>query len=301
MDAITTWTAMSAVGTVCLGGATLWLAGTTKSLVRRNTELVEEGKLSREQWTSMALGATMARLDAKAPPIDLLLGRLSPDPLYPGQMLGADASPVPAGSTWTFDRDHNVKLAVRVEFAVINRAERSVRVDISGARLIRTHASYEESGESIETNVSLVLPPSATVERSLESVKTLKEWAADYYRLQAGSLPSLDDVAKVDVHDYDDNGVTDTWAFALMGSPIVPIEGNQAGWKLRPSGDEKIAFLDSGARTRLRTYYLSRSADIKLPRPDAVQRYEDVVEEEMRAKYPGLFAESETSSEKIAS
>lgn len=237
----------------------------------------------------MAIESARTRLDTKAPAVDLhVTGLLGP--LLPPTLPGGRANPAPADSRWTFSADEQVVLALRREFVISNRSPRSVRVEVRGSRLVQLgRPGSDERPEFYREELSSKLDPGGNWAVSMEALKTLKQWAQDYDMLAAGQEPRAAAVAMVDVHDDDDNGTTDSWMLLLVGSPIVPIAGNNAGWQLRPLHDPLVGYFLDGAPTRSRTYFLSRSGGVLLPQPPELERYYQEKDTERRRAHPELF------------
>lgn len=278
--------ALGGAATGALALATAW----SSELTRR---LVKEGKLSRDQWTAIAVDSARTRLDQNAATVDLTYGEFT-GPLLPSTMLDGRANPCPPATTWNFPRDQQTMLAVRSAMKLTNSSEKIVYGKAVGAILIE---SIPNSGERVlDTEHSFSLSPGQAWSFWLEARAPLAEWALNYKYAEAGEVghtPAWGSVW-ITVHDDNDNGVDDWWYPMLIGTPIVPIKDVAAGWRLRPPGDPKTVYFDSGpAPQRSRTYWLSRSQSMVLPQPPALAAHYAEMEKKNKKRREQLTAELE--------
>ena len=269
--------------------ATLALAAGTFYLAKKNRDLVVESKLARDQWTSIAIEAARTRLDAKAPAVDLTIGAIGP-PLIPSA--DGNAEPCPPDQIWTFDRDENQVLLLRCEVSLTNSGPKRVHLKVRGFRAFKIGSDGKE--EYSET-FTVTLASGERWTFWLEAWCTLKNWADNYQRAEAGRPMKYFGVAMIDAYEDDDNGVTDWWWPILKGAPIMPIPGNAAGWQLRPASDPRTAFLQDDPPSRGRTYWLSRSQNKVLPLPPLLEEHYRKLEEKRRRENPDLYAIIEQS------
>jgi hypothetical protein len=288
VDATTIWAAVTGGGTLLLGTATVWLAASTRSLV-------QEGKLSRAHWEAMSNEAARARLDAKAPKVEL---RLSPArrPFLPSAY--GFAQPCPENQSWTFDRDENERLLLRCSARLINSGETSVSVRIcaNGDGLVSPAQSDTGLPEPRSKVMTARLQPSRAVDFTIEANYTLKDWAQGWESRFADATPTPNMLVYVEVDDGDDNGVVDWWAVLLSGTPIGPVQGNRAEWRLRPENDQFIVFVTAESRQRHRDYYLSRRARLAVPElPSQGTSYGEIdrLRREVHAELYGASSESQ--------
>jgi hypothetical protein len=265
--------------------ATLALAAGTFYLAKKNRDLVKESKLARDQWTSMAIETARTRLDAKAPSVDLTVGAITP-PLIPSTD-GGKAVPCPPGQRWTFDRDEKEVLLVRCEVGLVNSGPKTAYIKVRGFRALQIASDGEEEyGDTF----AMTLPSGQRWAFWIEACLTLKDWAENHRRAEAGQPMKYFGMAMIDAYDDDDNGVTDWWWPILTGAPIMPIPGDTADWQLRPSTDPLAAHLQEDTPARGRTYWLSRSQNKMLPLPPDLEEHYKELEQKRRRENPDLYA-----------
>lgn len=224
-----------------------------------------ESVQAREQWTALAIDTARARLDAKAPHVDVTLIELTRPLLNIGGIPGGGAGPVPDGNVWTLPAQNGL-LVLRAKLAVTNRGVHSAYTRIKGD-LIREDQPNPPTEDYRQRAVKL--DPGETYQFFIEASHPIEKWVENYSETpEIGSgLDHLGSVT-ITVSDDHDNGVDDAWEVAITGSPIIPYRRDPNAWQLRPMSDERRrAWLCDGTPQRTRTYWVSRSARAELPKP----------------------------------
>ena len=280
------------VATLLLAGGTFWLAW-------KNRALVIESEKARGQWTALALDTARARLDSKAPVVDLTISDTT-GPLLPSTVYGGVANPCPPSQRWIFPRDEGQVLMVRCKVTLTNHGKKTVHAKVIGSmilRIVQSNVIGQDSGEWYVPDAGLEdsILPGESLSFWLEARHTVKKWSENEQQGVKGR--HFGGIAQITVRDDDDNGVDDSWIPMLTDTPIEPEPGNDSGWQLRPAADPPRAYVEGGVPQRNRTYWLSRSMKKQLPLPAELQAHYDEVEAKRREEHPGLF-EAQVGREK---
>ena len=128
--------------------------------------------------------------------------------------------------------------------------------------IITLHGPARFGGVHTMGGDRFALLPGDSADFSFEDGRTVAEWAEGWKRRQeAPNEPRL--FLEVIVMDQFDDGIVDKTEVLMGGYPIVPIEGNDAGWIVRGlphvALDQVAAKVWSAVMPTRRRYFRSRA------------------------------------------
>jgi hypothetical protein len=240
----------------------------------------------------MSIEAARARLDAKAPEVDLLLSPTK-RPLLPSAY--GFAQSCPENQTWTFEQDEDQRLLLRCRASVVNNGSKAVTARIrtlAPRGLVQPAESETGPPEPRVDELVARLAPTEVLTFDIEADYIVKEWAEGHEKRSQQQPPTPSTLAYIEVDDGDDNGVTDWWSALLSGCPIMPVPGNLAQWRLRPEQDPSRVFVTPDSRQRKRDYYLSRGSGVVLSPPPKLAAQLEELKRLRRKAHPELYGEN---------
>ncbi|NEB04342.1 hypothetical protein [Streptomyces sp. SID13726] len=241
---------------IAVGGGTLFLAITTAWLARRTKQAVDEAAETRQLSLTVAVDAVRSRLDQSAPTVEVELEEIDwPPSADERNPAGYFYRPVDA-TRHKFSLGPIQDLALVAHLVIRNRSDQAVRVECEG--------DFFDLNAPFPSRAPFRIDPGSKIDLTVQRAMSIAQWGALW-----GESKEVDtgDFLRIHIDDMRENGVTDSWTLHLHGTPVR--RGNPDGWRLAETKDAaRLAFrLDPGVRT----YFLSRTRDERLPVIDASQ------------------------------
>lgn len=221
--------------------------------------------------TAMAVDAARARLDMEAPQIEVTVSGPTKNPQ--GVVHGGGASnewPLDAGP-FHFPRDEGLDKSLIVTFLVHIVAHGSRPVGVRCRGDLYVAANKPEKATTFELHPGPNMPSGVhEYQVVLRLQQTSGKWSENY-RAHVEGRP-LPHVARgvIEVADYRDHGIIDTWEVSFGAWPIEPEPDLDGQWRLtwaNPNEAHPQWTEHDQHPLAARSYWQSRSQGTKLPEP----------------------------------
>jgi hypothetical protein len=251
------WTALSASATAAAFLAVAW-----QSVLTRNAVKVAQDALIASE--AVALDAARTRLDGHAPHVGMRMTDVPWRPLAwtpTGMPVGA----WPTGYEWHFPAKENERIVLQARIAMKNLGGSHLSVDYDG------DLCFAVANRALRASSNLISPHEEISNLYLQKDFTVKELSENYQAREEGRPLPHKVTGAISIHDGRDNGVTDTWKFALTGCPVQPDENRGSVWLIASDliidGTEPNPLNFTLQPPRQRTYWISRERQVRLPEP----------------------------------
>lgn len=250
------------------GGLIAWQSYETRRTARAANEGTDIARRSLQVSSDVALEAFKARLDARAPRLNVSAAPTANERARHNPGGRTDT----LGEAWPLERefrrteDDYQYLAMGAQYEVLNEGDSTVEISVGGDIFwLRPDIS---AVDQLPGNWSVSLGPGKKCEFRLEKSALLAEWADRWGQRIEGHSNEPCMFGYVTCSDSFDDGVIDNWELATWCFPVAPKPNDLAGWRLRrgPFAPLDPPLAKAAVGRQKRTYYFSKSDNRKVDR-----------------------------------